>query len=755
VDAQNPSGAPFTAPPFVADFAANIPAAVGLIDASGFVVWANDECRALFAWDPAARPRLHLSDLLAPEVLAFAHDTQVKMQSGELTELRVHSRFTRLDGTHFDAHTRGNVVRFGPDDQLGMLGVITPIVGGKFDHPYRRALDAQRELICEWALDGTIMYCNRAYRDYFGFDESVLGRNLSEFVEADGETDSDATMARFDAGERTVVVMRHYDDGRSIEWANTLVQSDHGAPVSVLAVGRDATERLAAEEAMRRNEERFRTMVTYIWDSILLLDREGKLVDATSSYRTDLDYPPEQWLQMSLFDLLHPEDRDAAALALKSLVERGPQAEAWMELRARRHDGTYTWLELNAANLLDDPAVNAVILTVRNVERRKQIERELAERHAEAEAALRRRVGFVAQVSHELRNPLHGMLGLSELLANANLPPSLADAAWALYRQSTTMRRIVDDLLDVAQMEVGNLSVNVGRVDVQFVINDTSVVAREIARPGVEVISIDTPPELRHVSADHDRLRQAVANLLSNACKHTEHGWVRIEASTGAAPRTVRITVSDTGSGVEADDVARLFQPYERGGEGTAGVGLGLAIVKGTIEAMGGTVGGAPREGGGSMFWVELPMATADLEVHPTPSTTADHADTYPLRVLVVDDDPVNQLVATLQLRKLGAEVTTASSGDEGWGLLQVQEFDVAFIDVQMPGMNGLDLVRLSHLLPEPRPLTAIMTASATAADQQAAIDAGADTFVTKPATAADVRVVLQRRLHTLPGNSA
>lgn len=748
---MEPDETPGAVPPFAAELAMQLPAAAGLIDADGYVVWANAECCDLFGWDPTTKPRLHLSEVLDPEVLAFAHDTQVKLQRGELTELRVHAHLVRLDGTRFDAHTRGNAVRFGPDQQLGMLGVVTPIAGAEFDSPYRRALDLQRELICEWSIDGTIIFCNGAYRDYFGFDDTVLGHNLHEFVQADDETDPDATMARFMAGESTVLVMRHYDDGRSIEWANTLVRSAHGAPVSVLAVGRDSTERLRAEEALRRNEEKFRAMVTYIWDSILLLDGEGNLLDATSSYRSDLGYPAGHWDATTLPDVLHPDDRDAAYLTLASLVDRGPQAEAWLELRAQRADGTYSWLELNGINRLDDPSVNALIITVRNVDRRKQIERELAERSAEAHAALRRRVGFVAQVSHELRNPLHGMLGLSELLATADLPPALADAAWALYRQSTTMRRIVDDLLDVAQMEVGNLSVSIERVDVQFVFNDTAVVAREICRPGVEVEVVDPPTDLRFVMADPDRARQAVANLLSNACKHTANGWVRLAASPGATPATVRISVSDTGSGVDADDVARLFQPYERGArDGAPGVGLGLAIVKGTIDAMGGSVGGAPREGGGSVFWIELPLAAAEQSAIPsTPVASTTLADHFPFRVLVVDDDPVNQLVATLQLRKLGADVVTASSGEEGWGLLQVQQFDVAFIDVQMPGMNGLDLVRLAQSLPSPRPLMAVMTASATAADQQDAVDAGADMFVTKPATAADVRDVLQRRLDT------
>lgn len=723
------------------------PVAMGLIDAQGAVIWTNQACRDLFRWDPSARPTVHITEVLDTDTLGFAHEVGHRMRQRDLSELKVRVRFRRIDGGVFEADVRARVVDIGPDLGVGMLSSILPAVEAAYDNPVRRALDLQRELICEWSPGGTILYCNRAYRDWFAYGDDVVGRNIDELVTWEDGLSRDVMMSRFGTGHDTQVDTRFYDDGRAVEWANTLVRAHDGEPISVLAVGRDITERVRAQEALRRNEERFRTMVMYIWDSILLLDAEGKLLDGTSAYRTDLGYPPGTWLTLDLFDLLHDDDREPALVALASLIERGRGAEAWMELRARRVDGTYTWLELNGANLLGDPAVDAVILTVRNIERRKSVELQLEQRRRESEEALRQRVLFVAQVSHELRNPLHGMLGLSEVLAKADLEPRLADAAWALYRQSTTMRRIVDDLLDAAQLEAGTLRVHIDRVDLQYVFNDCMVVARELVRDGVEVDAVPPALDLRFVQADAVRVRQAVTNLLSNACKHTATGQIRLHVEAGHGAGTARIRVDDTGSGIDGADIARLFQPYERGKpDGTPGVGLGLAIVKGTIEAMGGHVGAEPRPGGGSTFWLELPLGAAE-EWQPEGEAPAGHDERndFGLRVLVVDDDPVNRLVATLQLRELGNDVVTASGGEEAWALLQAEPFDVAFVDVQMPGMSGLELVALAHGLPSPRPLLAVMTASATAADQAAANHAGADDFVPKPATVADIRAVLHR----------
>lgn len=627
-----------------------------------------------------------------------------------------------------------------PDDQ-------PPASTGHTDPgPFRRAFELLPELVCEWATDGTMLFTNHAYDTFFGFDEPVVGRNLQDLDTWEEGTGPADTVQHFLTGQPARFLERHYDGGRTVEWTNTLVRKADGEVISVLAVGRDVTEAARIREQIRTSEERFRTMVTHIWDTILLLDGSGALIAATSTYRADLGYEPEFWTDASLIEVVHPEDRDVAGAALAELLTGGPGTEAWAELRAGRRDGSTAWLELNGVNRLDDPNVAALVVTVRNIDNRKAIEHELDRRRRDAEMALQQRENFIAQVSHELRNPLHGMLGLSEFIRDSHLPGELGEAANALFRQSTVLRRIVDDLLDVAQLEVGSLRVRNDDVDLQPIVADAVALARDSAHPGVEVAGAPVPTRLRFVRGDDDRIRQAVANLLSNACKHTREGSVRLEVVDGAAQGSVRIEVLDTGSGIDPTDVDRLFLPYQRGrGDGGPGVGLGLAIVKGTVDTMGGTTGAAPRPDGGSVFWIELPASTAPPANAAPAEPLGSPTDGRRLRVLVVDDDPVNRMLAVLQLRRLHAEVVEVPSAEDALALLHDgASFDVAFLDVQLEGMSGLDLVRAVRSGPAPHPLMAVMTASATAADRQAASDAGADQFVAKPATAADMASVLR-----------
>ncbi|MEY4338846.1 MAG: hypothetical protein RLZ14_696 [Actinomycetota bacterium] len=726
-----------------------LPIAVGLVDATGTVVWGNHEFREQIGWDPEQRPDLHFTDIIDLDGVAWGTELQHRLTSGEVQSALSQVRFRPLSGERFVADLDIRRIEYGPDRQLGLLATVQPTSPDRYDDdPVRRALQLQPELVCEWLPDGTIVYTNRAYDRYFGFEESVVGRNLNELDDWEEGTSPMDTLDYFETGRPARSLERHYDGGLTVEWTNSLVRSKTGEVISILAVGRDVTDQVRTRELLRHNEERFRMMVTHIWDTILLLDANGNLLDATMELRADLGYPTEFWQGVNLLDVVHPDDQPIAISALSDLVTRGPGAEAWAEMRVIRADGSNTWLELNGANLLHEPSVQALIITVRNIDNRKLIESQLAARREEAEARLHERERFVAQVSHELRNPLHGMIGLSEVLQHSTSDPALAEAAAALHRQSMVMRRIVDDLLDVAQLEVGQLRVREAVVDLVPIINDSITLARDSASVGVELRASAIEPAHRYVKGDDDRIRQAVANLLSNACKHTRAGEISVEIGAGHEPNTTRITVLDTGSGISADDTERLFEPYQRGrGNDRPGVGLGLAIVKGTVEAMGGSVGAAPRIGGGSEFWIEVD----DAQGRPAePAATA--ADTPPgsfshLRVLVVDDDPVNQLLASLQAKALSATVTTASSGEEAWALLQTESFDVALIDVQMPpGMSGLELVRMVRAGIANPPLLAVMTASATLADREGAADAGADEYVAKPATASDIAAVLRQR---------
>ena len=599
-----------------------LPIAVGLVDAEGAFVWANQMFRDLVGWAPRERPDLHFTDVMDVDGVAWSTELHHRLTSGEVKSTLSKIRFRPLSGEPFVADLAIRRIEYGPDRRLGLLATVEPTDPDEFhDDPIRRALELQPELVCEWKPDGTILYTNRAYDEYFGFEESVVGRNLNDLDDFEEGTSPTETINFFETVGPARSIERHYDEGRTVEWTNSIVRAANGDAISILAVGRDVTEQVATREQLRHNEERFRMMVTHIWDTIMLLDAEGNLLDATMELRNDLGYPQDFWQGINLIDVVHPDDHDRAAASLTRLIAEGPGAEAWTELRVLRADGSTTWLELNGANLLHEPSVRALIITVRNIDNRKHIEGQLAARREEAEARLRERERFVAQVSHELRNPLHGMIGLSDVLQKSALDPTVSEAAAAIHRQSLVMRRIVDDLLDVAQIEVGQLRVREATVDLQPIITDSITLARDSATPGVGLVTTALAPEHRYVRGDDDRIRQGITNLLSNACKHTPSGEVRVTVEAGNRPNTTRITVLDTGTGIDADDVDRLFQPYQRGrANDRPGVGLGLAIVKGTVEAMGGSVGAAPRVGGGSEFWIELVSAdgtdldTADLD---------------------------------------------------------------------------------------------------------------------------------------------
>ena len=602
------------------------------------------------------------------------------------------------------------------------------------------------------APNGTVLYANRSYREFFSLGSSVVGQSLDALLERRGDPPLEGMgtsireniLRGIDSSDLGYREIRTYPSGRTVEWTNTAVRADDGSMLSVLAVGRDVTDRTATETQLRRNEERFRMMATHIWDTILLVSADGRLIDSTAPYRADLDREPDYWVDLELATALHPDDQAHALQAMHDLVEMGPNGQLSIEVRAARASGEYTWLELSGTNLLHHPSIDALLLSVRNIEERKQFERELADTHQREQLAVQRREGFVAQVSHELRNLVHGTLGLSEILARAAVPLEIAEVVNALHRQSLTLRRIVDDLLDAAQLELGGVQVRDEVVDLAEMFSDI-----ELTLAGRHVPVIAPPPDaqMRYVMGDVDRLRQALTNLLSNALRHTRLGDVRVGVEPGRTRDVVRITVADTGSGIDPDDLERLFQPYERGlGERSHGIGLGLAVAKANVEHMGGAIGAIARNDGAT-FWLELRAARP---ADPTPSRGSIRPATAApltqrLSVLVIDDDPINRLVASMQLRDLHADVVTAAGAEEGLELARRRTFDAVLCDLNMHGGGGLQFLHAVRQLDIVQPFVTVMTGDADPRHRDAAIQAGADHYLLKPATLDDLADTLGR----------
>ncbi|SDJ72586.1 ATP-binding protein [Billgrantia gudaonensis] len=389
----------------------------------------------------------------------------------------------------------------------------------------------------------------------------------------------------------------------------------------------------------------------------------------------------------------------------------------------------------------------------------ESLSRELQATARSAESASRAKSEFLATVSHEIRTPLNGVIGMSELLLEQPLSERANEYARTLRASGQRLLEMINDILDFSKIESGRLELEYQAVDLPALIEESrQLFAPRAETKGVALVTRlgrELPPA---VMGDPARLRQVILNLLANAIKFTEQGEVRVEAGV-AEDGQLSLAVSDTGPGIASGQQERLFEPFRQGDASTArrygGTGLGLAICRRLVAAMGGDIGVDSRPGEGSRFWVRLPLEAAAL-----PRSTAVVGTASPVfagQVLVVEDNPVNQQVAQALLEHLSCQVTLAESGPEALALTDRQRFAVIFMDVQMPGMDGLAVTQRLRAAGGWRaevPIVA-MTAGGPGADAASCLAAGMTDYLGKPLVRRELEACLARRLPVTTAASA
>ncbi len=383
---------------------------------------------------------------------------------------------------------------------------------------------------------------------------------------------------------------------------------------------------------------------------------------------------------------------------------------------------------------------------------------------------------FLANMSHEFRTPLNGLSGTSELLASTRLDTEQRGYLGTIEAATRALLSLVEDVLDISAIEAGKLKLHVEDFDLRDLVDQIDLMLRPEARAKqldyLVSISEDVPGRLR---GDPSHLRQVLVNLLSNAIKFTPSGQVRLDIVVAGVPATLthrlRFTVSDTGIGIPASARAKLFEAFEQADNSLSrkhsGTGLGTTIAKGLTEAMGGVIGFESQESGGSRFWVELPfdvMQAADetsAHVERVPDVLAGDANDTdsgrniiaftdpflrhrarirPLRILVADDHAANRMVLQGILQKAGHRVLAVDDGESALDVLAAGEIDLAFVDLHMPSISGIDLLRLVRVMEaggHARTPIIVLSADATPDSAQACKEAGAKAFIAKPFSAA------------------
>lgn len=374
----------------------------------------------------------------------------------------------------------------------------------------------------------------------------------------------------------------------------------------------------------------------------------------------------------------------------------------------------------------------------------------------EAEQANSAKSRFLANVSHELRSPLNGILGLNAMLIESGLSSAQTRLAQLLQQSAEGMLAIVNDLLDLSKTEAGHFEVDERPFALPALVSEVAQLHLPRASAKDLVLSSTLADDLpTWVKGDPLRLRQVLTNLIGNAVKFSAHGHVRVKVERCDAPAGragVRFSVSDNGPGIEPDDQQRIFEPFVQGDSSNTrahgGTGLGLSICREIVTRMGGEIGLESAPGRGSTFWFTLAFEPSEPMPASAESATPSDVNLAGLRVLVAEDSDTNAVVTRDRLEKFGCVAETASDGAEAVAACEQREFDVVLMDCHMPTMDGYEAttrLREREAATGARRVWIIaLTANAMAGERENCLRVGMDDYLSKPFRPAELRAILE-----------
>jgi len=522
-----------------------------------------------------------------------------------------------------------------------------------------------------------------------------------------------------------------------------------GVIEEVSGIARDITVRKRTELELRESEEKFRGIFVNLQDIYCRVDREGLITMISPSVFKRTGYTPEEVLGQPISRFISRQDLHRALLRVgrkKSLRN--------FEVTMHRKDGTERQVMLNMLTLNDqDGRIMEVAALARDITELKRNSQELLKAKDEAERSLKVKERFLANMSHEIRTPMNGVIGMIDLLNDTPLNEEQKEYVQTVRRSSETLLNILNDILDLSKIEAGKMMLHEAPVSLQEIMDKlVSLFGQQANAKGNDLkyrMGEDLP---KYIIADQTRLLQILSNLTSNAIKFTERGTVTVKVSLlekkGKFNR-MKFEVKDTGIGIASEDLGLLFNSFSQvdtsSKKSFGGTGLGLSISKELAALMKGTVGVESEPGKGSTFWFTIEVK--ETTISPT-SQKADQADLplhdvfkeYKPHLMLVDDNAVNRKVACEILRKAGCEVETASSGQEAIDRVKAvydngeQPYDLIFMDIQMPDMDGVETTR--HLREEIKgqlPPIIAMTAYSMREDRDRFLSQGLDDYIAKP----------------------
>jgi len=601
-----------------------------------------------------------------------------------------------------------------------------------------------------WVNAATARFLGRSAVEFRGlYDQDVFDERVADRLRAEDRH-------VFETGEHHQTVESFEQSGRR-HWFQSrkqLLRVVDGEPL-LLGFRVDITDRRKAEQKVRQRDARTRALLQALPDIVFRFRGDGLFLDVHAPNMQQFG-PSEGIIGKHLSEVLPAWAAERIVHAAWLVLESG-------EMEVVEYDVAIEGDLRHYEARIGSSGPDEFVAVVRDATDRTRHEQRLREAKAAAEQANRAKSTFLANMSHELRTPMNGILGMSELVREQVDSPEIRQQVQIIRDSGEHLLRLVNDLLDLSRVEAGKIVLESEPFDLVELI-DTLVTTfrRSVEQRGL-ALRVEVDPEVpRFLRGDAPRLRQILTNLIGNAVKFTRDGHVTVfarPASEDIDRVRVRFAVVDTGIGIPANRIERIFEAFTQADSTTTreygGSGLGLTITRQLVDMMGGSLTVDSEVGRGSTFTFDVELERADArprtvqmsEHMASPAIErTDAASGGPQRVLLVEDNRVNQLVARRMLERAGHEVVVADNGRDALLVLQKDAgFAAVFMDVQMPVMDGIAATRAIRLDPALRHLPVIaLTAHAMSGDAERCLQAGMDFYLSKPVRASDLLDALE-----------
>jgi PAS domain S-box-containing protein len=618
------------------------------------------------------------------------------------------------------------------------------------------------ELVALADLEGRLFHLNAAAVAMTGIPAHGGGKRLGDLHPDDRHAFLEAGIAAalgdgFWAGDNLLLATG--GEPRLASQVIVVPRDADGRPACLATVIRDVSEQRAQQEQLRLSEHRLRQVIEHVADVLFEQDLDGRFTFLNPAWCDATGFTLDESLGRHFIDFVHPDDAIATREAFEALLNEGT-VPAIQPMRYLTRDGQFRWMEARARRLTDAGDMPAgTIGTLRDVTAQRAMAEEIARAHQQALRSSAMMSEFLANMSHEIRTPLNGVVGLTSILAETELDGEQRHLVTGAQQSAETLLTLVNDILDISKIEAGSLLIEQTPFDIRQWVGAVAETGFAKAKKKGLDVRLDVSPELpERIVGDPTRVGQILSNLIDNAVKFTSAGRVTVVLVPNMPPggkHTVRVSVTDSGIGIPLEKQAVVFEKYRQADSSTTrrygGTGLGLAICRQLATLMDGEIGLESTEGVGSTFWFAIPLAAAPMEEEPmnqepAAATSASALRSTP-RALLVEDNPTNQFVARRFIEKAGCVVDVASNGAEALQKIAETDFDLVFMDCQMPVMDGYEATkrirqgRLSGV-----PIIA-MTAHAMKGDRERCLAVGMTEYLSKPLKPDTVAEMIERVL--------